>query len=71
MQNLLFAYIGPEVLMPLASVAAAVGGAVLMFGRRIIFAVKKVTRVITGSDHRKPVAASTTKPEPPVETPTD
>lgn len=29
-----FLYIGPEVLMPLASIAAAMGGIVLMFWRR-------------------------------------
>ena len=33
---MLFAYIGPETMMPVASVIAAVTGVVLMFGRNVV-----------------------------------
>jgi hypothetical protein len=33
---MLFAYIGPETMMPVASIVAAVTGVVMMFGRNIL-----------------------------------
>jgi hypothetical protein len=33
---MLFAYVGPETMMPVASVLAAVAGVVMMFGRNIL-----------------------------------
>ena len=33
---MLFAYIGPETMMPVASIIAAVTGVVLMFGRNVL-----------------------------------
>jgi hypothetical protein len=33
---MLFAYFGPETMMPVASVIAAAAGAVMMFGRSIV-----------------------------------
>jgi hypothetical protein len=34
--RMLFAYIGPETMMPVASIVAAVTGVVMMFGRNIL-----------------------------------
>lgn len=39
-------YLGPEVLMPLASVAAAIGGVLLMFWRRVVGAMRAVVRFV-------------------------
>jgi hypothetical protein len=39
-----FAYIGPETMMPVASVIAAATGVVLMFGRSVIQFGRKVFR---------------------------
>ncbi len=47
-------YLGPEVLMPLASVAAAIGGVFLMFWRRIRAGARAVYRVVT----RQPMPTS-------------
>jgi hypothetical protein len=47
---MLFAYIGPETMMPVASVIAAVAGVAMMFGRTIVgFGRKVVRRVWPGS----------------------
>jgi hypothetical protein len=43
---MLFAYIGPETMMPVASVIAAVAGVVLMFGRNVMAFGRKVFRGI-------------------------
>jgi len=40
-------YLGPEVLMPLASVAAAIGGVLLMFWRRVAAGARAVYRFVT------------------------
>ena len=41
-------YFGPETIMPVASILAAVGGAFLMFGRNILYFVKRVGRGMMG-----------------------
>jgi hypothetical protein len=41
-------YIGPDALMPLASVFAAVAGFVLMFWRRIVAALRMLVQKVTG-----------------------
>lgn len=41
---MLFAYFGPETVMPIASILAAVGGAFLMFGRNILYFFKRMFR---------------------------
>jgi hypothetical protein len=41
---MLFAYFGPETMMPVASIIAAVTGVVLMFGRSVIAFSRKVAR---------------------------
>ncbi len=43
---MLFAYIGPETMMPVASVIAAVTGVVLMFGRSVVQVGRNVFRGI-------------------------
>jgi len=42
-------YIGPEVLMPVASALAAVAGVVLMFWRRTVAVVKACGRFVKGA----------------------
>lgn len=39
---MLFAYLGPDTVLPLTSVVAAVAGAVMMFGRGILGAVRRL-----------------------------
>jgi hypothetical protein len=41
-------YIGPDTLMPIASVFAAVAGFVMMFWRRLVGVVKLVVERLTG-----------------------
>jgi hypothetical protein len=48
-----FAYLGPETILPLASALAAVGGAILAFGRRPVLWVRSAYRMLfkkKGSD---------------------
>lgn len=45
---MLILYLGPEVLMPIASVVAAIGGALLMFWNRI----RDVVRVLFGGERK-------------------
>jgi hypothetical protein len=57
---MLFAYIGPETMMPVASVIAAVAGVFMMFGRGVVVNVRGlVRRIVPGSDRKK-----VTKPGP-------
>jgi hypothetical protein len=44
--RMFFAYIGPETMMPVASVIAAVTGVVLMFGRNVVQFGRNVFRSI-------------------------
>jgi hypothetical protein len=41
---MLFAYFGPETMMPVASVLAAVGGVVMLFGRNIVVFSRNLVR---------------------------
>jgi hypothetical protein len=51
---MLFAYIGPETMMPVASVIAAVAGVFMMFGRSVVgFGRGLVRRVWPGSGRTK------------------
>ncbi len=43
---MLFGYVGPEVMMPLASVVAAVVGVFLMFGRNVMYIARNVARKV-------------------------
>jgi hypothetical protein len=46
-------YIGPDALMPLASVFAAVAGFVLMFWRRLVGAMKFLIEKLSGRASRQ------------------
>ncbi|MGH7449060.1 MAG: hypothetical protein ACRELT_15920 [Longimicrobiales bacterium] len=39
-------YIGPETIMPLASLLAAAGGVLLMFGRRVVEFTRTTAQVV-------------------------
>lgn len=47
-------YIGPDALMPIASVFAAVAGFVLMFWRRLVGMVKLLVQRMTGRSSPEP-----------------
>ena len=51
---LLLLYLGPEILMPLVSALAAVGGGVMMFWHKI----QKGTRAIFGRKGQEPITGS-------------
>jgi hypothetical protein len=46
-------YIGPDALMPIASVIAAIAGFVLMFWRRLVNAVRLIAQRLTGRTSEK------------------
>jgi hypothetical protein len=51
---MLFAYIGPETMMPVASVIAAAAGVFMMFGRSVMgFGRGLVRRVLPGPTRKK------------------
>lgn len=55
---MLFAYVGPEVMLPVASVITGVVGVFLMFGRSLVgFGRGVIRRVIPGSDTKTAVKA--------------
>jgi hypothetical protein len=57
---MLFAYIGPETMMPVASVIAAVAGVFMMFGRNVVgFGRGLLRRIWPGPPRR-----SVTPPDP-------
>jgi len=45
MNNLIFSYIGPDTILPLASALAACGGAIMIFWRYIVRFCKNVWRL--------------------------
>ncbi len=66
---MLFAYIGPETMYPVASVIAATAGVFMMFGRNVVgFGRGLLRRVWPGSARRpvaKPSTESAEKPDSP------
>jgi hypothetical protein len=50
---MLFAYLGPETMMPVASVIAAVAGVVMMFGRNVVQIGRNVIRRIRPASGKK------------------
>jgi hypothetical protein len=50
---MLFAYFGPETMMPVASVIVAVAGVVMMFGRNVIGFGRNLIRRIRPGSRRK------------------
>lgn len=64
---MLFSYIGPETMMPVASVLVAIGGVFMMFGRSVVgFGRGLVRRVWPGS---APKTVTRSGPEGPVQAP--
>ncbi len=45
---MIFAYFGPDTLLPVTSIIAAAAGAILMFGRLIWHTLARVFRTVTG-----------------------
>jgi hypothetical protein len=56
---MLFAYLGPDTFLPLTSIAAAIIGTMLMFGRTLRVAVVSVLRRIAG---RSPATTDSASP---------
>ncbi len=50
---MLFAYIGPETMMPVASIIAAVAGVFMMFGHRVVHFGRNIVRRIRPGDGKK------------------
>jgi hypothetical protein len=50
----LFAYFGPETLMPVASIVGAVGGVIMIFGRSIFRMASGAMGVLLRKSHRVP-----------------
>jgi hypothetical protein len=47
-------YLGPEVVAPILSALAAVGGVLLMFWRRVTATFRAVGRIVTGKGRKAP-----------------
>jgi hypothetical protein len=54
MLNPLFAYFGPETLMPVASIIGAIGGIIMIFGRTISRLASRSIRSVFDRSHRVP-----------------
>jgi hypothetical protein len=52
---MLFAYIGPEVMMPMASIITGIVGVFLMFGRNIGVFFRRAIRSVLPEPRRRPV----------------
>jgi hypothetical protein len=50
---MLFAYIGPETMMPVASIIAAVAGVFMMFGRNVVYFGRNLVRRIRPGSGKK------------------
>jgi len=50
---MLFAYVGPETMLPLASILCGAVGVLLMFGRNVMSFGRKVVRGVRGLAGRK------------------
>jgi nitrate reductase gamma subunit len=55
---MLFAYIGPETMMPVASALAAVAGVVMMFGRSILVFGRGIARRVWPQSKPKKVGTA-------------
>jgi hypothetical protein len=52
MFDLLFAYFGPETMLPLASIFGAVGGVIMVFHRRILRLASRCLRILLRKEPR-------------------
>jgi hypothetical protein len=48
-------YLGPEVVAPVLSALAAIGGVLLMFWRRVVAGTRAVMRFVTGKPAPEPI----------------
>lgn len=55
-------YLGPEVIAPVLSVLAAIGGVIMMFWRRVVAMARAVTRLVTGKPRPAAPAADQDTP---------
>ena len=51
---MLLLYLGPEVVAPVLSALAAVGGVLLMFWRRVVAGTRALLRFVTGKPASEP-----------------
>lgn len=51
---MLLLYLGPEVVAPVLSALAAVGGVLLMFWRRVVAMARALGRLVTGKNRQPP-----------------
>jgi hypothetical protein len=50
--RMVFAYFGPETMMPVASIIAAVAGVAMMFGRNLVYFFRSLYRRVAGPRRR-------------------
>ena len=62
--RMLFSYIGPETMMPVASIIAAVAGVFMMFGRNVMGFCRHILRSIMPGSQRKPTPRVSPKVAP-------
>jgi len=60
-------YLGPEIMMPLLSALAAVGGVLLMFWRRVKAGAMSIVRFVTRRPAAKPDRLEAEPVRPPVD----
>lgn len=61
MQASLFAYFGPETILPMTSILAAIGGFLLMFGKNVLGIPARIFRLIVG---KRPATSTAAAPMP-------
>jgi hypothetical protein len=66
---MLFAYLGPETMMPMASIFAAIAGVFMMFGRTVVQVAKNIFRRIWPFSRSKAAPAKPLQTDPAVSTP--
>ena len=65
MQAPLFAYFGPETILPMTSIVAAIGGFLLMFGKNVLGIPARIFRLIVGKrPATNPETSTMTSPAP-------
>ncbi len=60
---MLFGYVGPETMMPLASVVAAAVGVFLMFGRNVMYIARSAVRRVRSLGRGKEAGSGQTAPQ--------
>ena len=68
---MLFSYIGPETMLPMASIITGIVGVFLMFGRNIMAICRGMVRRILPAPKRTPVTSVSPTPEKSVPDPAE